>query len=588
MKLKILGIHGLGDHRDSTWKHDWKSAVERSFLEENIELEFKFVSYDDIFEQVDISNEELGKAVWNLIRSGFSTMFRRRKGVFDWVPKRVKWTAGYVVAWLEDDKFQQKTRRLVIDSVGEYLPDIVLAHSLGSLVTYDALSHSDSQKIREALKRVSYLTFGSQIGNPFVIGNLTQGRIVPLTVAKWYHLYNFEDNMFTAPIRLPGCENFEQINTHFDIKGYADHAAVEYLSHRATIEEVWKPIAQRTLYPSSFNSSSPRTSPIRHKHMLRRPDSKHRALLIGINDYPNEISPLEGCVNDVFLVSSVLQECGFPPGSIRTCLDRRATADAIMERLEWLLDDPQPNDRLVFYFSGHGARIPEYGEFSEPDREIEALVPWDFNWSETTAITDDHIFHLYSQLPYHTQLTMIFDCCHSGGIHRDGGSRIRGLNPPDDIRHRMLKWDLETDMWVPREFQRINERFSEDGELNAKYFGIRGSLTRVGRASALRFQDMSSYNAEKMSSNGNPVGPFLPLIIEACQEEEFSYEYRHGVTSYGAFTYAMCANLRRDGVITFNELVKRTGNQLKELGYSQHPQILGPQAIVNATVPWNE
>jgi hypothetical protein len=34
------------------------------------------------------------------------------------------------------------------------------------------------------------------------------------------------------------------------------------------------------------------------------------------------------------------------------------------------------------------------------------------------------------------------------------------------------------------------------------------------------------------------VGPYLPLIIEACQEKEFSYEYRDGATSYGAFTYA--------------------------------------------------
>ena len=83
-----------------------------------------------------------------------------------------------------------------------------------------------------------------------------------------------------------------------------------------------------------------------------------KALLIGINDYPDPAQRLEGCINDVFTMSSVLQDCGVPPGAIRTCLDDRATTEGILGRMKWLLDDPKPGDELVFYYSGHGARIP--------------------------------------------------------------------------------------------------------------------------------------------------------------------------------------------------------------------------------------
>ena len=91
-------------------------------------------------------------------------------------------------------------------------------------------------------------------------------------------------------------------------------------------------------------------------------------------------------------MSAVLQDCGFPPETIRTCLDDRATAEGILSRLKWLLDDPKPGDELVFYYSGHGARIPEYGENFEPDHYVESLVPWDFDWSPEKSISDDQIF----------------------------------------------------------------------------------------------------------------------------------------------------------------------------------------------------
>jgi len=585
-RLKIMGVHGLGDHRGSGWEGSWEQAIRDVFPHRSdaIELEFQFVTYDDLFEKVDISAWEAARAFWQLSKSGLSWVGRRERGILSEVSERIKWTAGYVVAWLEDEAFKAQSRRRMLDAVRRGAPDVILAHSLGSLVTYNAITHSDAgdPAIASVLRQANYVTLGSQLNNPFVIGNLSNGRILPPPVASWYHLFNRHDDVFTAPIRLPTMPGFRQVETTFDDEGVGDHAAESYFRNPATVANLWTPIGGAKIGARSFASPAPRAK-AKSATTAAKPGKQRKALLIGINDYPQAEQRLEGCINDVFTMSAVLQDCEFPPDSIRTCLDSRATAKAILDRLEWLVDGASAGDELVFYFSGHGARIPEYGENFEPDHHLECLVPWDFDWTPERAISDDHMYWLYSQLPYECRLIMIFDCCHSGGMHRMGGARPRGITPPDDIRHRELKWDAKTEMWVPRDFKRINPRYSSKQAVQEAFFGAEGTSERIGRASMLRPLSEQEYEARK---DELAPGPYLPLIIEACGEEELSYEYRHGATSYGAFTFSLGQILRREKKISFEALVGKVSEQLKDLGYEQTPRILGPSDIVKQNVPF--
>ena len=587
--IKVMGVHGLGDHRNSTWEDTWSDALTGAFpSQDRVSIEPSFITYDDIFEETEISVWEATGALWKLAKSGMSSIARER-GWLDKVPEKIRWTAGYVVAWVEDDGFQRKTRKRILDAVKTHEPDIVLGHSLGSLITFNAFSHDDAldEQVAPILRKMMYVSLGSQIGNPFVVRNLTAGRIEALPVQAWRHLYNRNDDVFTAPLRLPSVTNFQQIDTPFDTPGVGDHSAEEYITHRNAVEGVWRPFTEDTINRRTFSPASHRTKKrLAPTRKTRR--SARRALLVGINDYPSDQDKLYGCVNDVFLMSSVLQECGFASSEIRTCLDDRATASGILDRLEWLLDDPQPNDERLFFFSGHGARIPEYGEFREPDHHLECLVPWDFGWSPETAITDDQIASLYAQLPYNTRLIMIFDCCHSGGIHRDGGAKCKGITPPNDIRHRELKWDPKTDMWVSRDFTRLDGGFSRSKQYKEEFFGSNGATFRLGRAVSYRGMSGAQYDKAKKKANG-PVGPYLPLIMEACGESQLAYEYQHGVSSYGAFTFSMASLLRRyatQSPISFKVLMDLTKEQLEDLQYDQVPQILGPNKIVNANVPW--
>jgi hypothetical protein len=315
----------------------------------------------------------------------------------------------------------------------------------------------------------------------------------------------------------------------------------------------------------------------------------HRALLVGINDYPNPDNRLEGCVNDVFKMSATLQQIGFEPDDIRLLLDERATASAIRERFAWVLEDPQPGDQRVFFYSGHGAQIPDYNSDEVVDHTDETFVPYDFDWDDkATHLTDDEFNKLYAQLPYETTFVAFLDCCHSGGMTRAGGAKVRGLNPPDDIRHRMLRWNAGKELWEPRDLgkERDLPRHLRD---TAAYTGKNGATNRILRGVPLRTLAHDKKTRDLREKEHGHQGPYLPLIFEACGESEYAYEYRDGVTSYGAFTYFLTKLLFDAGherkKFTFQGLVDEVSKEIKNY-YQQKPQLVGPKALCGATVPW--
>ena len=143
---------------------------------------------------------------------------------------------------------------------------------------------------------------------------------------------------------------------------------------------------------------------------------KSFAVVIGINSYEKWPS-LEFAVNDAKAITERLKETGFD--HITVILDKEATHRRILTELFHKLPEAVGrNDRLFFYFAGHGQTedLPKGGKKGY-------IIPVDGDVSNygATAISMDQIRSLSSRIPA-KHILYAMDSCYSGlGLNRSGG-----------------------------------------------------------------------------------------------------------------------------------------------------------------------
>jgi hypothetical protein len=134
--------------------------------------------------------------------------------------------------------------------------------------------------------------------------------------------------------------------------------------------------------------------------------SRKLALLIGINRYPGEGSPLQGCVTDVELQRELLlYRFGFEPAGILALTDGAATPSAVQAAFAEHLGGPtQAAEKIVVVqFSGYG----QWRAGSAPDQWQPALL---LSGSESSAAMElERFFQLVQNLGT-AQVTTILDC----------------------------------------------------------------------------------------------------------------------------------------------------------------------------------
>lgn len=156
-----------------------------------------------------------------------------------------------------------------------------------------------------------------------------------------------------------------------------------------------------------------------------------RALLIGIDNYAAEsgIRELKGCRNDVERMrQTLLTGYGFPQEHIDTLLDSQATQAGILNALDALAEKTGPGDAVVVSFHGHGSQALDL-DGDEADGWDETILPYDTSRRGALPnrdISDDELHKKFLRLRQRTnQLTVIFDCCHSGSAARDSRGDTR-------------------------------------------------------------------------------------------------------------------------------------------------------------------
>lgn len=259
---------------------------------------------------------------------------------------------------------------------------------------------------------------------------------------------------------------------------------------------------------------------------------KKKALLVGINKYKIPNADLRGCVNDVKNMKQLLtNRFGFNSDDIRVLTDYRATKEAIIQRLKWLLSNAQKGDELVFHYSGHGSQVRDRNGDELNDHLDEILIPTDHRWD--SPLTDDIIGNIFKKLPDGAHLTMICDACHSGSMSRSFAQNMNDkfVPQPYDIYARQEKRNLST---------RI-----------------------IGKS---------------------PKKSQKHVLISGCRDNQTSADAYINGTYQGAFTWSLLQAVNENPNATWQQIHKKAVDILKNQNFSQRPVLSGNEDIVSRKI----
>lgn len=145
------------------------------------------------------------------------------------------------------------------------------------------------------------------------------------------------------------------------------------------------------------------------------PQPNRWAVIIGIADYQGRDSDLWHPDEDAKEMKSELIEFGYPSDNIKLLLNRRATAQAITDAIDWLISNEKDGDEVVFFYSGHGYRAldGEWDDDIEKDGYDEMIVSHDFY-----GLPDGWFRQKFAAVES-TKFALMFGSCHSGGMFDD-------------------------------------------------------------------------------------------------------------------------------------------------------------------------
>ncbi|MBD2605643.1 caspase family protein [Scytonema hofmannii FACHB-248] len=168
----------------------------------------------------------------------------------------------------------------------------------------------------------------------------------------------------------------------------------------------------------------------RSTYALETGQAKLWLVLVGVNQYQDERLPsLRYSAVDCQGLAEALADAtqAFPQTEVWTHHDfslRLPTLTNIRTTLKQIAATAQPQDTILFYFSGHGIVQPNYGQvvLCLADTQIDNLL--------NTGLGLEELLHLLGHSGAQTQLVLL-DACHSGSMSLKGakGKIPNGENP---------------------------------------------------------------------------------------------------------------------------------------------------------------
>jgi Caspase domain len=241
------------------------------------------------------------------------------------------------------------------------------------------------------------------------------------------------------------------------------------------------------------------------------------AFVIGINNYVNGIPPLQNAVNDAEKLVEILREQhGY---DAYVCVDEVATLKNLNHLLEKTLPQQvESNDRLLFYFAGHGIA------FNEENGPEGYLIPQDAKLGDIQSyLSMTKLQESLQKLPCRHFLG-ILDCCFAGAIRWSSNRDL--LAVPEVIHQERYDRFITDPAW-----QIITSAASNQKALDA--FTLKPEHRQGGNhspfAKALIDALTGKADAYPLSTNGQPPGDgvitatelylYLRDTVEVASEE---------------------------------------------------------------------
>ncbi|EGJ29605.1 MULTISPECIES: caspase family protein [Moorena] len=222
--------------------------------------------------------------------------------------------------------------------------------------------------------------------------------------------------------------------------------------------------------------------------------SRNLAFITGINNYTNGISPLNTAVNDAKKLVEILRKKH--DYEVWECLDEVATLSNFNKFLSHTLPEKvTENDRLLFYFAGHGVAL------NGDDGPAGYLIPQDALLGDTNSYLPMTKLHdALSQLPCRHFLG-ILDCCFAGAFKWSSTRDL--LTSPEVIHQERYDRFISDPAW-----QIITSSASDQKALdNFNLDSVRGQFGHHSPfASALLEALEGAADIYPPATNGKPAG----------------------------------------------------------------------------------
>ena len=277
-----------------------------------------------------------------------------------------------------------------------------------------------------------------------------------------------------------------------------------------------------------------------------------RAVVVGINAYapPNQ---LPSCVNDAERFAGLLRR-RYDFQDVRLLCDTDASKGRVLASLRWLFEGVTQNDRLVFFYSGHGYRPVENGILQD------VLVTQDGKF-----LSDEELAQEMKEVPAGV-LTLVIDACFSGGLEKIFQTSLGGIEfgkikrwitlDPDDVHQHLQRAEAA-------------RHLSPFGYLGTPPANIIAEHLSTESRKGLQENPFRITRLTDASSKG--------LLLSACLENEEATASTSQTRGLSAFTYSLVDAVGQLGPNHSSvEMIEVAGKKLRELKLTQTPMLKEP------------